>query len=479
MNKNRTLILGILMAVVTSVILLGCSPQPQEPQVSPTATATSTPVFTATPLPTSLPTPTIPPTPLPDPRELGDRLAESVAQIETPRGSGAGFLVEGNYLVTSANVVWPFGTVTATFADGVKFENVPVVQWDLVADLAVIGPVATDAQPVAFYDGPDLRPGDAVLLLSNRDPLGKMPKLEIAEKDILDAWEWQKTGLTYFRIKALSSELPSGGLLFSETGQLVGFSNNSVASGLFGYMLSVSDIAFTLEKITSGEDADGVMRNLKDGRKKGGLIHKAKIPYAFSMPTYVIWENPGTKVELSIVFKEKKGFTFQILNVRGIVENLDLKKLSFDHKTDFITHLDAPYFLEAFSYPYSIPNQGVIGSDHRLIPYDDPDDNQHLAVDNEMFGISDYPGDRDIYFISLKGGETIRGHIESAMFKPAIAISRAEPQESGKTLARSVTETPVGATVDFTAPDDGQYILYVSGQHLSDIGAYYLSIQSP
>ena len=50
--------------------------------------------------------------------------------------------------MANAQVVWPFESVRVVFPDGSEFLEVPVKGLDVVADLAVIGPI----------DTPDRRP---------------------------------------------------------------------------------------------------------------------------------------------------------------------------------------------------------------------------------------------------------------------------------------------------------------------------------
>ena len=122
---------------------------------------------------------------------------------------------------------------------------------------------------------------------------------------------------------------------------------------------------------------------------------------------------------------------------------------------------------------------GMIASSHPWVPNDDPDDDSLLVVDSEWLGNIDHPGDRDIFLITLKEDEQIRARVESGMFAPLLVISSAKPEVSAKVLAKSSDDGPVGATVDFTAPADGDYLVIVVGKHLSDIGGYYLTIQQP
>ena len=53
-------------------------------------------------------------------------VASSMAFVETATREGNGVLIEGGYIVTNAQVVWPFQEADVVFADGSEFPDVPV-----------------------------------------------------------------------------------------------------------------------------------------------------------------------------------------------------------------------------------------------------------------------------------------------------------------------------------------------------------------
>ena len=101
-------------------------------------------------------------------------MSPAVALVETLVRQGSGVLIEGGYVLTNAHVVWPFQEASLTFPDGLRHPSVPVVGWDLMADLAVLGPVDTDAAPAAFSRDEDAGIGSEVYLIGhvsgNQDP---------------------------------------------------------------------------------------------------------------------------------------------------------------------------------------------------------------------------------------------------------------------------------------------------------------------
>ena len=487
-TKKRQISFFIVSIVMVATFLTGCTTShPQVSTLTPVITTvptevipdqlpTYTPFSTTTPAPSPLSSPAPKPTPA-ESSDIEEILKSSVVQVESPRGVGVGFFIENGYIVTSADVTWPFDVVEVVLYDGRRFKFIPVIQRDLIADIAVIGPLSVGEPQVKIDNGTMPEVGDTVLLLSNRNREGQGPAFEIAEKEVVDVWKWEKQDFGYFKIKALSSELPSGGLIFSPSGMFLGFSNFSLVDGLFGYMLSGRDAVSRARDMLDGKDVDELDRDLFARKDEAKEIQRIEIPFLYSAPTFVIWEKPGTKIHFEILEEDKKGFSFTILNVRGITENLDIKKLAFEHKVDFTTHLNAPYFLNTFSFSYSIPNAGVISADHALIPYDDPDDNIILSAPHQLIGNCDFPYDRDIFLVSLLEGQHIQIRVESAMIDPAIVIMDAYPQKANQILAESISDDPIGAVIDFTAPRDGDYLVVIASKHGSDIGAYFLSAQ--
>jgi hypothetical protein len=68
---------------------------------------------------------------------------------------GSGVLVEGGYIITSHLFVWPYSAMRVTFPDGSAFEDVPVLNFDPLSGLAVLGPIDAPALPLKLADGED------------------------------------------------------------------------------------------------------------------------------------------------------------------------------------------------------------------------------------------------------------------------------------------------------------------------------------
>ena len=97
--------------------------------------------------------------------EIFTAISPAVAFVDTPMGTGSGVLIQGGYLLTNAHVVWPFSAVRVVFPDGSEYVDTPVVGWDLIADLALVGPIETEIEPAPLVDAGELAIGSDVYLI--------------------------------------------------------------------------------------------------------------------------------------------------------------------------------------------------------------------------------------------------------------------------------------------------------------------------
>ena len=139
------------------------------------ATPTVEPTATTAPAGTPTPEPTITAEPAAGTQlsaaEVYARVAPSIVFIETPAGTGSGVLIDEGYIVTNRHVVWPYESVWVTFPDGAWYEDVPVIGWDALSDLAVLGPCRNTGRPVGTRGrrGPGARQRALPGRISRRD----------------------------------------------------------------------------------------------------------------------------------------------------------------------------------------------------------------------------------------------------------------------------------------------------------------------
>jgi S1-C subfamily serine protease len=85
--------------------------------------------------------------------QVREKLAPSMVTFRTELDlGGSGFLVENNYIVTAAHVLWPKLFADVIFDDGTEHIGVPVISYDHIADIAILGPIETSAPHLELTD---------------------------------------------------------------------------------------------------------------------------------------------------------------------------------------------------------------------------------------------------------------------------------------------------------------------------------------
>ena len=281
------------------------------PTPKPTATPTPNPRPTATPTPPPTPTPEPTPTPTPAPlsaSQIFTQVSPAVAFIETSAFSGSGVLIQGGYVVTNAHVVWPFEKARVVFPDGSEFPDAPVLSWDFMGDLAVIGPVDTEIAPLELVNGEGLIIGSDVLLIGYPGEAEKFPQPTISRGLLSRYREWEAIGMTYFQTDAPVAGGQSGGVLVSEEGEVIGITGLFFTEAQFGLVASAADVLLRVEGLIAGEDVAG----LGDRRlpQEGGMLQEdVTLDHGLDHRVYVLNEPEGTDVNIRVEGANDAGFT--------------------------------------------------------------------------------------------------------------------------------------------------------------------------
>ena len=134
-------------------------------------------------------------------------------------------LIEGGYVVTNAEVVWPFETVSIVFPDGSEFLEVSVKGLDFISDLAVLGPI--DSPTIGVRVGrqrDDSEEGASMYTWSGTQ--GQPAEVDqplVESRLILGASDFGSSGITFMHTEAkfsgpaaLSASRYSGWVVVSE-----------------------------------------------------------------------------------------------------------------------------------------------------------------------------------------------------------------------------------------------------------------------
>jgi len=231
---------------------------PTATPVPPTLTSTLTPTPTYTPTPTQMPftaTPTPPPTatatrtPTPTLAKIVSLIRPAVVLIETPKGTGSGFIFDSQgYVLTNAHVVGIYRDVSVVLEGKFEFTG-RVVGLNEPVDLAVIRIEASGPFPtIPIGDSGEVGIGDDVTAAGY--PLGSLLGTDITiTKGILSAV--RRSGeVDYLQTDAAINPGNSGGPLINAQGQVVGI-NTARVDNVMGRPVQNIGLAIASNTVTN------------------------------------------------------------------------------------------------------------------------------------------------------------------------------------------------------------------------------------
>ena len=186
--------------------------------------------------------------------ELLACLSPSIAFIETSDGTGSGVLLDDKYVVTNAHVIDPYGAADVSFAGGEHHDNVPVVGVDLLRDIALLGPVATDRTGTSIATSESTAQGARVFLVGYPGETDKDPVPTISEGVLSRTRKDERFGLTFLQTDASIGGGQSGGALADAQGHVVGISGYSFAEQ-FALALDGADVITSIDWLRSGQSS--------------------------------------------------------------------------------------------------------------------------------------------------------------------------------------------------------------------------------
>jgi tetratricopeptide (TPR) repeat protein len=407
----------------------------------------------------------------PSPNAIFVRLSPAIAFVETPLGTGSGVLVEHGYLLSNAHVVWPFDTVRVVFPDGAEFLNAPVLAWDLMADLALIGPLDTEIEPVALVDGGEQAIGTGVYLIGYPAEIDEYPQPSITQGILSRVRQWDAIGYTFFQVDATITGGQSGGVLVTQHGDIIGISTFYYDG--FGLAGSVADALPRLNALLGNDTGvEYSARRLPQGN--GALAYSERLRNQWDTRRFVLQAPVGTKVELKVEGVGRPKVQVQTISSRyvGSAAVEDNKK---NATLTFTVEEEIPY-LVAVSQPSKNENTFSLTSSHPLLAFVDPDDWRPLEIGATLTAEIDTPDDTDYYELELAAGALIEIIVDSLSIDPHITLRYDSPSfeevvsddDSGGGLFGS------NARLTYQAPKQGTYLLTVRNYGYSETGGYFI-----
>lgn len=472
--------LGVALTACNTVAPSTTSAPTATPSAVEKATAAPTETSTSTPPPSPTPAPTATPTPAAlSSTQIFDKLSPAVVFIDTPVGTGSGLLIDDGYILTNAHVVYPLEKVRVVFPDGTEYLDVPVLNWDLLGDLAVLGPIETDVTPAEIVDVQDTIIGAEVFLIGYPGEVDEFPQPTITRGLISRLRRWEPIGITYYQTDATVGGGQSGGILVSELGEVMGISNFSFSDAGFGLVAAARDILPRVESLIAGDNVAGLGNRklpVDGGQKKYPIVD---LEHEWDSQVYIVNEPEDTEIELKVNGRDTD-VAFVVLDAIGGVSAYVDDGYSGIETGSFVVKVKAPYFIEVFQ-KFSSPHSVSVEANRNLIPFVDLDDNRGVAEGTSVNGNLDFPGDIDPFRLVLQEGETVNIVLDSILLDPYLVIARPGYGEEQLVTDDNSGGGMFGASAELTfiAPDSGSYLLIVKDADGYRTGGYSLQIRKP
>jgi tetratricopeptide (TPR) repeat protein len=407
-------------------------------------------------------------------QDIFARVSPAVAHIDTPDGTGSALLVEHGYLVSAAHVVWPYESVRAVFPNGTEFKELPVAAWDLMTDVALLGPVETEIEPLLFVDGTDLPIGSEVYLIGYPAEFEEFPQPALGRGLISRLREWDTTGVSMFQVDADISSGQSGGVLISALGDLVGITSYSFTDSDSPMATSSADVVTALTSMLMGEPQPLANRRPMEG--EATLTHEGVLEDDLAFAYFLLYAEAGDEIELNV--KGVGNPIVSIVSVRGYFFESSTPRAAQMSVVKTTVYYRGPYMVEV-SQPSKNRNPYALTSSHPLYAIEDPDDGTRLKVGDTYAGSIDNPYDSDEFTIELRAGNRVSVQAESLMVDPLVYISF--ESRSCDFEVYDDDSGPAGlfglnARVVFVAPEDGEYSISISDSAGEAVGGYILNV---
>ena len=348
------------------------------------------------------------------------KLSPSMVTIQfRGRDIGSGFLVEGNYVVTAAHVVWGLPGIDVVFHDGTLHEDVPVAAYDYFTDLAFLGPIDISAPTLELAEIDSLTVEDTAFIIGGpRGPGG----ISVSEGNFYTTMDWPEADATIVYASAEVKLGMSGGPITNESGEVIGVLVRKRGEDL-GWGPSSDTIRDRLNKVSRVEEITVIGNRPLPDVRDGSREHRFVLRDRWDTVTLVL-ESSRKSVE----FDSYRDVEYGLFDING---NGDSKppfrtvqeSLSDQYGPTAVCCYGGTGLIE-IRQRFDIQREVTLKSVGPLVQRDDPDDGRQLRIGDTVAGAIDTPGDIDRYTIDLSRGESIAIRL-SAFSRMSVTIDHA------------------------------------------------------
>ena len=402
------------------------------------------------------------------------KIAPSVVKVRGELGGWAsGFLVDGNYVVTAAHAVWPSSNAAIAFDDGTEHRGVPVVSYDLLADLAFLGPVDTTVPHLDFADAQSEREGSTTFSAGYS---GDLEELRVRRGEFL-AHEWLGVdGAAEVSSTVQSWWGMSGGPMLNGNGDVIGvlFGGRDFGSK----STSSQTVLDRLSKMALGLQISDLGSRIPSDNGEGTTEQEIVLTGPWDTETFSFRASSDPLVD----FKIEAGVDveYAVVNVFGGTLYGPFAGKPFRSarlRMSPIYGWDRPSFLvvrQRFDREQTVRVKSTVP----LTRHADPDDGRELKIGVKISGVFDTPVDVDDYVVSLNRGQSLDFQFDYPL-GGTVTVDHGDAPRGGLAVHSEVGKDTL--RFRYQAPESGQFTIAVNPTNLQQPRAYTLlaSTSSP
>jgi len=464
MTRRRVLASAVVLASVTACGMSG------DAAVRRTAPVTDT----APPSPDTTSPDSGPDTEL-NPEDLLADVRASIALVVTPTTQGSGVLVEGGYVVTNAHVVDPFAEAWVSF-EGEAFPRAfDVVGIDPFADIALLGPLDAERDPLELADSLELQQGEDVYLIGYPGETELEPEVTISSGLVSRLRDYEPFDQTYVQTDAAIAGGQSGGALLDAHGRVIGISGLSFAEE-FALALGGPDVRQSIDAITAGDTPEYHPIVAEPSVTTGAV----DVPDEWSSAVLVVAATDDERT-LTLTVPDNAEPTVSVSNLYGDVhlvnQRLIDQAVADDPSLDpeFVGDLLQSSAPGVYDVTIAAGEDMTIGlgtirpagahvafeSSLPLVVFADPDGEQPIASGDHVRGVIDYFEHEDVYLLELTEGDDVAIIVSAGdPILDFVAPGDAPDDDYVDDSATGLYGYDIDET--FTAEQTGTYRLYVA-----------------
>ncbi|MFA5055677.1 MAG: serine protease [Dehalococcoidia bacterium] len=399
--------------------------------------------------------------------------APSIVYIDTPTGTGSGIYIDGGYILTCAHVAWPFDSVRVVFPDGNEFD-VDVINLDLMADIAVLGPVSASAPKLSLSSNDVIKIGDSVFIIGYPGEPDEYPQPSLSQGLISRLRYWIAQDLTYIQTDATTSGGASGGAIVSAGGEVIGMIGFTFPD-VFGLGVSAADISSRVQGLIYGASVywHGWREQLL---YSGQTAQDVTLKHSWDTRVFVMYEPVGTTVDIEA--SSDNDIALYLIDASGYELAAADEGYSGAESLSVDTEYDAPYFLIVRQFD-DLQANVKISSSCAMIALYDVDDGMLVSPGQTVTANIDCPGDWDYFVMDLAAYQTVTITVDSIAIDAYVEVGALDgydeddwyDDDSGGGLFGT------NAELEFTAPQSGRYYISVSDVYDEWAGGYILTVE--